>query len=116
MLGNSENSVPGPVEEVIEELVEAIIDLEEYARDGKKPPRARHYRIRIDKHKYEVAAPSLTGRQLLSLADKAPPERYLLSQKFRGGEVKLVALDAPVDLAAPGVERFMTLDKDQTEG
>jgi hypothetical protein len=101
---------------VLEPQREGVIDLEDFARSGRTPPAGKVYRIRIDKHKYEVAAPTLTGRQLLSLADKAPPERYMLSQKFRGGEVKLVALDAPVDLTTPGVERFMTLAKDQTEG
>jgi len=116
MLNKQTNSAVAELEVPEAPEVNGVVDLEEFARSGRTPPAAKAYRIRIDKSKYEVAAPTLTGRDLLRLADKAPPERYLLSQKYRGGEVKLVALDAPVDLTTPGVERFMTLAKDQTEG
>jgi hypothetical protein len=95
---------------------ETIIDLEQCARDGQAPPRAQRYRIRIDKQHYVVAALSMTGRQLLKLADKAPAGRYMLSQKLRGGQVKMLGLDDVADFTVPGLERFMTLAKDQTEG
>jgi hypothetical protein len=100
-------ATPGPDE---------VIDLEEFAQAGRKPPKAKKYRIRIDKTKYEVSVPSMTGRQLLQLAGKIPVERFLLSQKLHGGQVKPVGLDDVADFTAPGVERFMTLAKDQTEG
>lgn len=95
---------------------DAVIDLEEYARSGRRPPKAKKYRIRIDKVRYEVSVPSMTGRQLLELAGKTPAERFMLSQKLHGGQVKPVGLDEVADFTAPGVERFMTLAKDQTEG
>ncbi len=98
---------PGPGE---------VIDLEEYARSGRKPPKSKKYRIRIDKTKYEVSVPSMTGRQILTLAGKTPVEQYMLSQKLHGGQVKPIGYDEVVDFTAPGVERFMTLAKDQTEG
>lgn len=100
-------ATPGPDE---------VIDLEEYARSGRKPPRAKTYRIRIDKAKYDVSVPSMTGREILTLAGKTPVERFMLSQKLHGGQVKPIGLDEAVDFTAPGVERFMTLAKDQTEG
>jgi hypothetical protein len=93
-----------------------IIDLEEYAKAGRTPPRGKPYRIRIDKQKYDVRVPSMTGRQLLELAGKTPAERFMVSQKIKGGQVKPIGLDEPADFTTPGVERFMTMAKDQTEG
>jgi hypothetical protein len=100
---------------VIEIIVIEIVDLEESAKSGKKPPRARRYRIRIDKGYKEVEAPGLTGRQILHLVGKTP-EGYLLSQKFHGGRVEPIKADQFVDFTAPGVERFQTLALDPTEG
>lgn len=100
----------------VEELLEEIVDLEEYALADRCPPRARRYRIRIDKHKYEVKVPAMTGRELLTLAGKLPVTNYMISQKFRGGQAKKIGLDEKADFTTPGVERFMTLPLDQTEG
>jgi hypothetical protein len=100
----------------VEELVEELIDLEEHAKHGRKPPRARHYRIRIDRSYYTVDVPRMTGRQLLALAGKTPPDRYQIMQKFLGGKVERVGLNQEVDFTTPGVERFVTLPLDQTEG
>ncbi len=102
--------------EEVADLLNEIIDLEECARANRKPPQARFYRIRIDKKKYEVAATSLTGKELLELAGKVPVERYMIFQKFCGGQTKQIELNAKADFTTPGVERFMTLPLDQTEG
>ncbi len=103
------------LEEVVE-LLEEIVDLEECALANRQPPRARRYRIRIDKQKYEVEVPAMTGRELLTLASKLPVTNYMISQKFRGGQAKKIGLDEKADFTTPGVERFMTLPLDQTEG
>jgi hypothetical protein len=103
------------LEEVVE-LLEEIVDLEECALANRRPPRARHYRIRIDKQKYEVELSAMTGRELLTLAGKLPVTNYMISQKFRGGQAKKIGLDEKADFTTPGVERFMTLPLDQTEG
>ena len=92
-----------------------IVDLEEYARAGRKPPEARRYRIRIDRERKEVESPGLTGRQILALVGKTP-EGYLLSQKFHGGRVDPVKPEQFVDFTAHGIERFQTLALDPTEG
>lgn len=98
-------------------FVDEIIDLEEFAKAGKVPPsRCRGYRIRIGKKLYTVTRSTMTGRELLELAEKNPPERFRIDQKFQGGQTKRVGLDETVDLATPGVERFQTLPLDQTEG
>lgn len=73
------------------------------------------YKIRIDKENYDVAQSSMTGSELLTLAGK-PLDRFKLIQRLKGGQAKPIALDDTVDLTDPGVERFMTLPCDQTEG
>lgn len=94
------------------------IEVEEHGRKGddKRLPHARRYIIRVDKTKYTVHVAHMTGRQILELAGKGPPEQYKLTQKFHGGAANTVRLDEEVDFRRPGVERFMTLKRDQTEG
>lgn len=98
------------------EPIDELIDLEEYARSNRKPPISRRYQIRIDKKKYEVKVSAMSGRELLTLAGKTPAERYMVFQKFVGGNTKRIELDERADFTTPGVERFMTLPLDQTEG
>ena len=97
------------------DLVEEV-DVEATAGVGQRRPRARRYRIRIDRERFVVEVPEMTGREILQLAGRCPPEAWMLSQRFCGGKVVPVELDDVVDFRAPGVERFMTLPKDQTEG
>src|SRR5262245_58644468 len=95
------------------------IEIETFAQkvNGKeRPPKAKRYVIRVDKVKYTVDVPSMTGRQILMLAEKTPPEQYKLTEKMHGGVAKTIGLDDTVDFTEPGVERFMTLKRDQTEG
>ena len=96
-------------------LLEEIIDLEEWAKEDKKPKRAKKYVIRIDKTKYTVDVHEMTGTQILAVADKAPKE-YQLSQKFRGGRVEVIAPNQIVEFYKHQVERFQTLALDPTEG
>jgi len=92
------------------------IDIEAFARKGERPPKAAKYRIRVDKTVLVVDGPTITGRQILELANRTPPERYRLDQKLRGGETRKIELDTIVDLTTPGLERFMSIPLDQTEG
>lgn len=100
----------------MKEVDTVVIDLEEYAKAGKKIPESKHFRIRIDKDKYDIDVPIMTGRQLLELAGKNPPEGYSIFQKINGGQTKKIELDHTVDFRTPGIERFMTIPLDQTEG
>ncbi len=102
--------------EEIAEIVNELIDVEEYAKAGRKPPRARQYRIRIDKLYYVVEKHALTGRELLALAGKTPETNYMISEKMRSGEARKIGYDEKADLTKPGVERFMTPPLDQTDG
>jgi hypothetical protein len=110
-----ENEGEGLNPAVTAELLEEV-EIEEYGKKNHRPPRAKRYVIRIDKTKYTVHVSHMTGRQLLELAGKVPPERYTISQKLHGGHVKPIGLDEEVDFTAHGVERFMTLPLDQKEG
>lgn len=95
---------------------EEVIDLEAYARDGKTPPKGKRYKIRIDKKYYIVHVSHMTGRQILELAEKEPPEKFRLDEKFKGGVTKKIELTDVVEFTTHGIERFMTLPLDQTEG
>ncbi len=106
------------MENVIEtEIIE--IDIEEYVRTGRPiPPHhpSHRYRFRVDKHSYVTEKPHLTGREILTIAGKVPPERFALRQRHHGGQVTPVGLEEVVDLTTPGIERFTTIPRDQTEG
>jgi hypothetical protein len=93
-----------------------IIDVEEHAKNGKDVPKGKRYQIRIDREKYTVDVECMTGREILTLADKIPVEKYQLNMKLRGGEVKKVGYDEKICFTMPGLERFMTLPLDSTEG
>lgn len=94
------------------------IEIEVFAQKGgtDRAPRAKRYVIRVDKTKYTVDVPMMKGSEILTLAGKVPPEQYKLRQKRHGGAADTIDLNQVVDFRAPGVERFMTLKRDQTEG
>lgn len=93
-----------------------IIDVEKFSKDGNTPPKGKKYRIKIDRQEYVVEKECMTGRELLILAGKNPPDRYQLNMKLRGGKVEPIGLDETVCFTKPGIEKFMTLPLDQTEG
>lgn len=96
--------------------VDEPVDIEACAQAGHDAPKAKRYRIRIDRQKHVIDRPSVTGRELLAVAGKQPHTRFRIDQKLRGGEIRKIGYDEPVSLCAPGVERFMTIPLDQTEG
>jgi hypothetical protein len=103
--------IVSPKEDVLEEL----IDVEDWVKAKKGPKKAKSYRIRIDKDKFVVTVHEMNGRDILGLDGKTP-EKYLLSQKFRGGRVEPIQPDQVVEFHLGEVERFQTLAKDPTEG
>jgi len=100
----------------VEEVLEEVVDLEEYARLGKRPPLSKGYRIIINGEPYVIHDPMPTGRAILTLAGLLPVEDYTLRVKVAGERPHKVGLDEKVDLRRPGVERFKALPRDQTEG
>lgn len=97
-------------------IPDEIADLQEYAKKGEKPPLCLRYRIRIDGEKYVINNPEPTGREILELANLTPPENYTLRVKVSGEPPKKIGLDEKIDLRYPGVEKFKSLPRDQTEG
>lgn len=100
----------------VEQILDDIVDLEEYAREGKRPPLSRGYRIRVNGEAIIVETSRVTGREILTLAGLLPAENYTLRIKVAGGKPEKVKLDEPVDLRQPGVEKFKALPRDQNEG
>ncbi len=91
------------------------VDIEEYAKKGEKPPKAKAYIIRIDKDRKSVQAPGLNGEQILELAGKSSAT-HKLYQNVRGHQPKPIGAGEYVDFTASGVERFTTMARDTTEG
>ena len=91
------------------------VDIEECGRHGRRPPRHRRYRIRIDREKYLVETRVITGRQILELVGKSYHE-WALNRKLPDARRVRVAPDETVDLAEPGVERFETVRKQAQQG
>jgi hypothetical protein len=89
------------------------VSAEAEANSHKPPP---IYRVQIDKPIFETTNPTPTGRELLILAHKQPPEQFAIYRKPKEGKPIRVELNEHVDLREPGVERFVTLPLDQTEG
>lgn len=78
--------------------------------------RVQVFKIIIDKANHETRNPTPTGRDLLILAGRTPVEQFGIYLKHKGAQPQRISLDETVDLRAPGVERFVTLPLDQTEG
>jgi hypothetical protein len=91
-------------------------DKEVMTEEKQKDPKPQSYKIQIDKVEYDVTNPTPTGRELLTMAGKLPPEQFAIYLKAKGNQPQRVSLDESVDLREPGVERFVTLPLDQTEG
>lgn len=99
-----------------EAVLDDIIDLEEYAKRGERPPLAKGYRIKINGESYVLHDPMPTGREILTLGGLLPVENYTLRLKAAGSKPEKIGLDQKVDLRKPGVEKFKALPRDQTEG
>jgi hypothetical protein len=99
------------------EILEEIIEIEEYAKAGRTPhPHAKGYLIRVDKQKILFDRAKVTGREILEAAGKKPPKDYILRQVIRGGGLEKIELDQIVDLARHGVEKFKTMLKTAKDG
>lgn len=91
-----------------------IIDLEAFYVAGTQVPAGKSYRIRIDKEIRVVEVDHLTGREILALVGKTP-DKFLLRERLKGG-VRPVDPDETVSFLERGVERFMTIPNEVTEG
>jgi hypothetical protein len=97
-------------------LDDEIIDIEWCTSHDHKPPKGRKYRIIIDREKFVVDKECMTGKEILTLTGKTPPDRFQLRQKLKGGSVITIGNEKVVCFTDPGIEKFKTLPLDQTEG
>ena len=99
-----------------EQMLDDIIDLEEYAKLGKQPPLAKGYRLLVNGKPYVIQKPNPTGAEILTLAGLLPAKDYTLRLKMAGERPEKISLDEEVDLRRKGIEKFKALPRDQTEG
>lgn len=97
-------------------VIDETIDLFEYAKSGKNPPKGKKYKFKVKNKMYEVSVESMTGREICTLAGLNPPEGYRLDMKMKGNIWKQVKLDEVIDFTMPGIEKFDYVSLDQTEG
>jgi len=93
-----------------------IIDIHEHCQNDQPVPADCKYKIQIDREPYIVGEECLTGREILLLTKKTPPDRFQLRQKFKDGRVITIKNDQKVCFTEPGIEKFKTIPLDQTEG
>ena len=96
------------------------IDLEECAKQGRRPPKVKNpkvqkYKIKIDREKYKVKKQKMEGSEILSLAGKTHSE-WSLNQKFSGGRRISIEPDEIVDFSQEGIERFETVMRQAQQG
>lgn len=84
-----------------------IIDLENYAQSGKKPPIGKKYRVKVDNEYFIFDHHLVTGKEILEKVGKIPVECHSLYQKFKHGDFEKIGLQDKVDLLKPGIEHFV---------
>lgn len=84
------------------------VDLKEFAHAGRRPPRGRRYRLKVDTDRITVTNETVTGRQILELAGRTPVDDFVLILLLRGEDNEIIQLDEEIDLTRPGLERFVT--------
>lgn len=76
----------------------------------------RAFKFSIDDKQFEWGKPNISGKVLKALAGVSP-ETYDVYLEVRGGGQDILVRDADlIDLSKPGIERFITLIRDTTEG
>lgn len=92
-----------------EQLEDLTEDLEQCAKEGRRPRCAYRYRIKIDGESYVVNVTFMYWQQLLELAGKCEPENWSLFQLMSSGQLEEIEPGKKVDFTQPGIERFFTL-------
>lgn len=76
----------------------------------------RAFKFTIDDRQMEWGKPSISGKILKALAG-VPTDTYDVYLEVRGGGQDILIRDTDlIDLSKPGIERFITLIRDTTEG
>jgi len=94
------------IEEIVEDLAELVV-LAEYAARKHHPPRAKAYKLEIDRIEKVVHVHDMLGREILGLVNKSP-EQWSLQMKLHGGQRVRIEPDHRVEFTAHHIERFET--------
>lgn len=99
------------IEEVVEliELVE-LVDLAEHCQHGTKPPRAKQYRLIIDRTPKVVDVHGMFCEQILALVNKTT-DKWALTAVLHGDKRERIEPGQYVEFCARGVKRFETSPK-----
>lgn len=81
-----------------------------------KPVPGETYRFMVMNVQYQTHKKFITGREVCEIAGLIPPENYKLDMKMKGNKYREITLDETVDLSEPGLEKFVYITRDQTEG
>lgn len=84
-------------------------------KDLEKTPKGHTYKIKVDKSLFETNVESLSGREILELAGYKP-EDYYLKQILKGNSPVDVKMDQIINVIDPGLERFVTIPKEASDG
>lgn len=71
----------------------------------------RHLFVYVDERRFDLAVAITNGQELLALVDKCPCG-FALVQSLEGESDQFIDPDETVDVSKPGVERFVTVSKD----
>ena len=104
------------VNECDDVIVDEIVVIEEFGKSGRNPPRAKGYKIRVDKEHVVFHEEWVTGRQILEEAKRLPPEKFILREIFANTPPEKIELDQKVHLRKHGVEKFRTMLKTAQDG
>lgn len=74
----------------------------------------RSFKFTIDNRQLDWGKPLISGKIVRELAEVKPG--YALYQEIRGGQDREIADTDIIDLSKPGIERFITVIKETTEG
>ena len=74
----------------------------------------RTFKFTIDNHQMDWGKPVISGKALRKLANIQPG--YTLYLEVRGGQDREIVDTEIVDLSKPGIERFITVIQETTEG
>lgn len=102
--------------EELDELIEELVDIEEYILTDRPIPKARHYRYRVNKVHYISDTPELTREQILERAGLVPVNLYRLSEKRRHGPPRVIEPGQTVHLREHGIERFIAQECEVQDG
>lgn len=91
------------------------IDVEVLLKAGLPIPSGNKYLIKIDGKKVIIKQFGPTGKEILAAVNK-DASKFELIQKLTLGRTEKVEIDERVDLRVCGVEKFVTIPLDQTNG